>query len=53
MSRGNKPVIKRPSMFKDAVTGKTYKRMPTAENAKALNAAKAYAFANPRKQFYS
>jgi hypothetical protein len=53
MSRGNKPAIKRPSSFKDAVTGKTYKRMPKAENAKARNAAKAYAVANPPKQFYS
>lgn len=53
MSRGNKPVIKTPSRFKDAVTGKTYKRMPTTKNDKALNAAKEYAIANPKKQFYS
>lgn len=53
MSSGNKKVAKGPSKFKDAVTGKTYKRMSATENRKALNAVKAYAVANPKKQFYA
>ncbi len=50
MSKGNRPKARRPSRFKDSVTGATYTK--SAANAKAVKAAADYATANPKKAFY-
>ncbi|WP_162903253.1 hypothetical protein [Taibaiella koreensis] len=50
MSKGNKKKPKL-SRFKDAVTGRVYKK--AVDNAKASSAAAAYAIANPKKAFYA
>lgn len=50
MSKGNRAKAKRPSRFKDSVTGETYTKATV--NAKATKAAANYATANPKKAFY-